>query len=328
MDALKISLEQVFSAIPLVITILLIAFGARWIFQQTTRYCINEELTDRDNPAFGVAFGGYMVGVAIALSGTLLPWDAVHSFVDLLTIAFFGVVGTLLMRASLWINDAAILHQFPIEKELVIDHNLGTGFVVAGSSIATGFMLRGVMAGYSDSLLLGVRDIAVYFLTGQCILIFGAWVYVKTARYDIHKQIEKRNIAAGISMGGYLAALGYIVSTALTGSTSVWMDEIITSFAISLVGILLLVIAHVFVDYAMLPKSPLVKEIVEDRNTAAGVVAAASFLLVAILFAGSVHPARLGASGVDVVPTQDELREEPASPPQEESGVTEEGGDR
>jgi uncharacterized membrane protein YjfL (UPF0719 family) len=97
MDALKISLEQVFSAIPLVITILLIAFGARWIFQQTTRYCINEELTDRDNPAFGVAFGGYMVGVAIALSGTLLPWDAVHSFVDLLTIAFFGVVGALLM---------------------------------------------------------------------------------------------------------------------------------------------------------------------------------------------------------------------------------------
>lgn len=313
MDALKISLEQVFSAIPLVVTVLLIAFGAKWVFQRTTRYCIDEELTDRDNPAFGIAFGGYMVGIAVALSGTLLPWEAIHSVVDLLTIAFFGVLAALLMRISLWINDAAILHQFPIQKELVVEHNLGTGFVVAGSSIATGFMLRGVMAGYSDSFLLGVRDIAVYFLTGQAILIIGAWVYTKTARYDIHKEIERRNTAAGISMSGYLAALGYIVSTALTGATSVWMDEIVTSLAISMVGILLLVVAHVFADYAMLPKSPLVKEIVEDRNTAAGVVAATSFLLVAILFAGSVHPARLGLP-VTAVPAQDEAIDTEASP--------------
>lgn len=294
MDALRITLEWTFSAIPLVVLVFLLAFAAKWIFQRTTGYCIDEELTERDNPAFGIAFGGYIVGVAVALSGTLFPWETIPSGTGLLTIALFGILAALLMRVSLWINDFAILHQFPVQKELVVDHNLGTGFVVAGSSIATGFMLRGVMAGFSDSVLLGVRDIAIYFLTGQCILIAGAWVYTKTARYDIHGEIENRNTAAGISFGGYLAALGYIVSTALTGATSVWADEVVTSLAISAIGIVLLVIAHVFADYILLPKSPLVKEVVEERNVAAGVIAATSFLLVAILFAGSVHPGRLG----------------------------------
>ncbi len=294
MHALKVTFEQVMLAMPLFATVFVLAFAAKWLFQKTTPYCIDDELTSRDNPAFGVAFGGYILGVAIALSGALFPWQGVTLGMELLTIALFGALAAVLMRVSLWINDRAILHQFSIEKELVQDHNYGTGFVVAGSSIATGFMLRGVMAGFSDSLATGLRDATVYFLVGQAVLIAGGWVYAKTAAYDVHDEIERDNQAAGISFGGYLAALGYIVSTALTGATSDWADEIVTALVIALVGMVLLVTARVIADCFLLPKSSLAKEVAEDRNTAAGVMAATSFLLVAVLFAGSMSPARLG----------------------------------
>lgn len=298
MDVFWVTTERVLSAIPLFAIIFVLTFAAKWIFQRTSRFCIDEELTERDNPAFGIAFGGYMVGIAIALSGTVLPWESVPTGGDLLIVAMFGVVAALLMRASLWVNHRAILYQFPLYKELIVDHNLGTGFVVAGSSIATGFMLRGVMAGYSHSVLLGLRDTVIYFAVGQVALVIGAWIYAKTAGYDIHGEIERRNVGAGVSFGGYLAALGYIVSTALTGATSHWMDEIVTTAVIAFVGMVLLVIAHMVADYVLLPKAALWKEIVEDRNVAAGVIAAASFMIVAILFAGAVDPNRLALSAV------------------------------
>jgi len=44
------------------------------------------------------------------------------------------------------------------------------------------------------------------------------------------------------------------------------------------------------VDRVFLPKSPLSKEIAVDRNAAAGAMAAASFIIVAIIFAASVSP--------------------------------------
>lgn len=317
MLALKVTFEQVMNAMPLFATVFLLAFAAKLFFQKTTHYCIDEELTERDNPAFGIAFGGYITGVAIALSGALFPWEGVTLGLELLTIAMFGALAALLMRLSFWINDRAILHQFSVEKELVKDHNLGTGFVIAGSSIATGFMLRGVMAGFSDSLATGLRDTVIYFLVGQAVLIAGGWVYARTASYNVHDEIEKDNYAAGISFGGYLAALGYIVSIALTGATSEWVDEIITALVIAVIGMVLLVTARVIADYFLLPKSPLAKEVAEDRNVAAGVMAATSFLLVAILFAGSMSPVRLGLPAL-IPEDQTESTGSPASP---ESGV-------
>ena len=49
-------------------------------------------------------------------------------------------------------------------------------------------------------------------------------------------------------------------------------------------------------DKVLLPGSPLAKEVAEDQNPAAGAVAAASFLLVAVLFAGAVNPGEITTS--------------------------------
>lgn len=318
MQALLTTVERVLGALPLFAVVFLLAFGARWLFRKTTRYCIDEELTERDNPAFGVAFAGYMLGVAIALSGAVYPWEGVALLDEILSILLFGVLAAALMRLSLWINDRAILYSFPIEKELVEDRNAGTGFVVAGSSIATGFMLRGVMTGFSTSVWTGLRDVAIYFLVGQVILIAGGWVYARFAGYDVHGEIgDKNNVAAGISFGGYLAALGYIASVALTGATSEWVDEVITSFVLAFFGIVLLITARVVADVFLLPKALLAKEVAVDRNKAAGAVAAVSFLLVAVLFAASVQPERarpVTADAPEISGTPPAAIEGPAEP--------------
>ncbi len=294
LQTLVVSVVHVLEGLPLFAAAFLLAVGARWLFAKTTAFQIDHELTDRDNPAFGVAFAGYITGVAIAISSTVYPSNEVAPGSAILTVAVFGVIAALLMRVSLWINDHAILYRFSIEKEIAEDRNSGTGFVVAGSSLATGFMLRGVLSGYSDSLWAALRDISIYFLAGQAILVAGGWVYTKFAGYDVQKEIgNNNNVAAGISFGGYLTALGYITSTALEGAGSQWANEILTSIVLAWFGAAILLLARVLADFLLLPKSPLAKEVAADRNNAAGAVAAAAFLLVAILFAASVQPDRM-----------------------------------
>jgi uncharacterized membrane protein YjfL (UPF0719 family) len=291
MEAFLITVQQVLSSLPYFAVLFVLAFLAKLLFEYTTSYSINEELTTNDNPAFGVAFAGYVVGMGLALSGALFGLNPDRLLEELLTVLLYGTLAAVLMRVSILVNDRLILHSFCIEKEMVQDRNAGTGFVVAGSCIATGFMLKGVLSGYSDTLLLAFRDIAIYFLTGQLILVVGGLLFVRFSGYDVHEEIEKdNNVAAGISFGGFLVALGYITSIALTGATSQWVDEVVTALTMGLFGVILLLIARVTADRILLPNSPLAKEVAEDGNKAAGAVAAASFLLVGILFAHSVHP--------------------------------------
>lgn len=292
-DVLLSSINHVLMGLPAFAAALLLAAFARWIFGRTSVFRIDEELVDRDNPAAGVAFAGYIAGVAIAISGAVYPANEVALLSAVLTVIVFGAIAALLMRLSLWINDHAILYRFSIAKELVKDRNAGTGFVVAGSSIATGFMLRGVLSGFSASVWMALRDIAIYFVVGQAVLVAGGWVYTRFAGYDVQKEIgDHDNVAAGISFGGYLVALGYITSTALEGASSQWASEIVTSLVLAVFGTIFLVLVRVLVDVLLLPKSPLAKEVAVDRNSAAGAVAAAAFVLVAVLFSASVQPDR------------------------------------
>ena len=171
MDALIITLELILSSMPYFAVVFLLAFFGKWIFDKTTPFKIGAELTCQDNPAFGIAFAGYIVGLGIALSGALPGAAAEDLTGELLSILLYGVLTVILMRLSIYINDKAILHSFHINEEIVRDHNSGTGFVVAGSAVATGFMLRGVLSGHSDTVLLGIRDVVVYFIVGQVILV-------------------------------------------------------------------------------------------------------------------------------------------------------------
>ena len=125
---------------------------------------------------------------------------------------------------------------------------------------------------------------------GQAILIGGALLYTSTHYYDVHKEIEVgNNEAAGMSFGGFLVALGFIAGGALTGATHHLGEEIAASGVLAGFGVGLLLAARVLVDKLLMPGSSLAKEVAEDQNPAAGALAAASFVLVALLLANATR---------------------------------------
>jgi uncharacterized membrane protein YjfL (UPF0719 family) len=142
----------------------------------------------------------------------------------------------------------------------------------------------------SDSWMLGVRDVIVYWLAGQVILIAGGLVFQLITRYDVHGVIEEDdNEAVGWSFGGWLIALGIIVCTALKGASSNVILELETLGIVSIVGILLFSGTRVLVDKILLQGDSLSDEVANQKNLAAGKVACFSFIAIALILSAAVE---------------------------------------
>ena len=281
-------IENFLTHVPFYAYALAMLFLAKVFYRRTSGFTFVTELTERDNPAFGACLAGYLIGVAIALTGAFPT--IVESWKDAaITMTYSGLLAILLMRASIWINDKCILHRFSIEVEMIRDRNIGAGAAVAGSSVGTGLVLAGVLSGDSDSYLYAVRDIFIYWAVGQALFIAGAAVFFKMAGYNVQETMEKdNNAAAGISLGGFLAALGILVWATLHGASGDLVEELKITGVYIAVGVPLLILTSILTEKLIFLRVNLAKEISIDKNSAAGLVCAAANIATALLLAALI----------------------------------------
>jgi uncharacterized membrane protein YjfL (UPF0719 family) len=308
-DRLTGNLQDLVYAVPFFALLVGSLLLGKLLYARTSRYDFDVELTGRDNGAFGVHLALYLLGLTIAVAGTL--YRGVFPDVEgLAVVAGFCLVCVGLMRLSLWVNARFLLRDFHIEKELVQDRNAGTGFVVGGACVATGLMLNGALSVEVDTTQeMGARIgqallcTLVFFVLGQLLILAGGWVFRRIARFDVHQAIERDdNMAAGVSYGGFLVALGMIVRVALVGAGPDLGVEVLTSLVYAVVGLALLVATRLVVAAVLMPTSSFRKEIADDKNPAAAGVAAVCFIGVALAFGAAV-----------IARTETRLREEVAA---------------
>lgn len=279
--------------IPFYAYALVFLFLGKLFYEKTSRFSFLDELTERDNPAFGACFAGYLLGIALALTGAF-PWPNevldnawyLNAVRDMTT---SGVLAILLMRASIWINDKFILNHFSINEEMLRDRNIGTGAAVAGSCLGTGLVLAGALTGDSDGWGWAVRDIVIYWAVGQLLFIAGALAFYRTAGYNVQETLEHdNNAAAGISLGGFLTALGILLWAVMHDASSNLLDELTKIAVMAAIGIPLLLLSTLVTQKLILPRINLPKEITVDKNVAAGLVCATASLSTAILLAATL----------------------------------------
>ncbi len=267
---------------------LLLVCGASYFYRRTCRFSFTDELTERDNPAFGAAFTGYLAGVGIALTGAFPSQQTL--FKDaLLTMTYSGVLAILLMRVSIWVNNTFVLSRFSGHDEILRDHNMGAGIAVGGSSIGTGLVLAAIMTGESENYLLGIRDILIYWAVGQTLFIGGAHLFFRVAGYDVQGILEKNNnTAAGISLAGFLIALGVFVWSVSRNASGNILPEVGTTVLLALIGGAVLLMSRVLTEKLILPRINFAKEISTDENKAAGLVSAACSIVTALMLAAAI----------------------------------------
>lgn len=243
-------------------------------------YNLNTELVENDNAALALAISGYYLGLVIAIGGTLVgPSQGIVN--DLLDLAFYGIISIALLNISWVICDKIILYKFHVNDELIRDHNQGTGAVVAATSIASGFIIYGAVSGEGGS----IWTTLIFWAIGQIVLILAAMVYRLITPYDDHEEIEKDNVAAGVSFAGALIAIGIIVGLAGEGDFTTWREALPSYIGFAVVGLILLPVIRTLTDKVLLPTVKLSDEIAnqEKPNVGAAYIEAFSYIAAAFI---------------------------------------------
>lgn len=286
LDTISETLRQIFSQYLILLPVLLIALWlGKVINDLLTRYKIDEELTGKNNAAIGTAQAGYYVGLAIAVAGVVLGPAGKNFWMDISNTAIYSVIAIILMNISTVICDKLILFKFNDEKELVEDQNVGTGAVLAGGYVATGFIVSASVSGeVAGSWWNGLLSCLVFFVLGQLVLVLAGLWYQKLTSYDIHKVIgDDNNAAAGISFGGFLFSIGYIISFAMLGESMSWAKDIVSFVLYVIVALVFLTIGYWITDWVFLPKAKMSDEIGTQGNIAAAAVSVAINIGIAVL---------------------------------------------
>ncbi len=269
---------------------LLLAFGllylARWFFDWTTpRYLLDNDLIEKKNAPVSVMLVGYLLGVAATIAGSFYGLTGNH-LENFFFILLSSLSGILLLRVSFIINDKWILHQFDVEKEIE-EGGLGVSLVLSSTLLSSGLILNGVMQGTSEGgVLIFLRDITVYWLFGQLVLVLAGFLFQKITPYNIHDEVRKSPSAASYSMAGFLIATGLIAGESLKGLGSDYLFNLANSSLLSLWGLFLLLLSRGLIDTILLPKSRISDEIAKRDNVAVGIVVGASFVIMALFITG------------------------------------------
>ncbi len=240
---------------------------------------VKNELVEKDNFAFATAHTGYFVGLLLAIGAAIIG-ESQGLIPDLINIAIYGGLSILLLNLSILINDKIILRHFSVRKEICEDKNTGTGVVEGASAIASGLILLGAVVG-DGSWITAV----IFWAIGQILIIISTWIYNLILPYNVHVEIEKDNVAAGVGFAGAMIAVANLIRFALMNDFESWSDSLSYIGIDFLIAIILLPVARFLADKILLPGQKLTDEIVnqEKPNVGAALIEAFAYIGVSIL---------------------------------------------
>ncbi len=272
------------------VTMLGIFVIGKWVYDLLTPYKLNQQLVEVDNRAIAVSFTGYLLGLGIILEGVVtqepssLATGSVRRdlLLDVGDTVLWGSIGIVLLQLARWINDKVLLSSFSNTKELVEDQNVGTGAVEFGSFVGSALIIRVLLMGEGGGILAAIVETVGYFLAAQVIFVLFGKVYQLATRYDVHREIEQDNAAAGVSLGLSLIAVSVLISSYLSR-----YDSLLGLAAWFLIGTLLLLGSRYLVDKFLLPGRLLDEEVSTDRNWGAALIEGGSAIALAALIGAS-----------------------------------------
>lgn len=273
-------LDGIITTIIYIVASFLLFLIGKFVYQLFhPRVKVAEELVEHDNFAFSTAYVGYYVGLLLAIGSAILG-ESYGMVEDLINIGIYGVLSIVLLNISLIINDKLILSKFDLKKEILEEHNVGTGIVEAANAIATGLIVLGAIHGEGHGTGGPIVTAILYWLLGQGILFITTWVYNLITPYDIHEHIEKNNVAVGIGYAGAIIAIANLIRFALMHDFESWTITLSDVGVDVAIGLLFLPIARTLTDKILLPGQKLTDEIVnqEHPNSGAALVEAFAYI--------------------------------------------------
>lgn len=252
-------------------------FLAKVLKDLATAYDVTSELK-KGNKAVAFSVSGYLIAAIIVVMAALMgpQIDFVEGLKQFLG---YSILGIMLLNVSRVINDKVILRKFCNVKELTEDQNMGTAAVEFGSYVASGLVVAGAVHGSGG----GVVTAIAFFFLAQIFLVLFSFLYDFITPFKVHDEIEKDNVAVGLSFGGALVAVGIIMFKGTVGDFVSWTHNLANfGLSVGLSVVMLPTIRFVF-DKLFLFRINLNQSLSQERNVAVALIESTGLVLFAVL---------------------------------------------
>ena len=279
----------VYVALGLIILVL-----SKFINDVVTHYRIDEEVVQKGNTAIALGLSGYFLGVILVFVGAAYQpfglivsdgWGFNREFAfDVLRVFLYSLAGITALNLVRLLTEYLVLYKFSVRRELVERQNVAIGAVEFGMAIAIGLLIASSISGSGG----GPDASLAFFGMGLVVLILFTLFYELTTPFNIHEEIEKNNLAVGITLGGNLIAIGLVIFKAVFGDFLGWSEGIAQLLTFAVAGFILLYLLRLIIDLALLPSTKVSDELVTGQNIGVAfiestiVISAALVLLFAI----------------------------------------------
>lgn len=259
---------------------LVLLYIGKWFFKlRHGKAEVQDQLVEKDNLAFSLAYVGYFAGLIMAVGSAV--YGPTYGLVnDLIYMGIFGLLAVVLLNLSSLMIDRINLRKFSIWKEINVDRNAGTGVLEGANYFASGLIIFGAITGESGDLVFGILTAIVYWLIGQFLMLVVTALYDKIVNFNLKAEIERDNAAAGIGFAGAIIAIANLVRNGLMGDFETWQDTLLEVAYEAGIGLVFLPIIRTLVDRILLPGRSLSDEIArQDKpNNGAGLVEAMAYI--------------------------------------------------
>jgi len=280
--------------INIVISILLIT-SLRFIKGRS--YGVNsiEELSVRDNFAFGLSLGGEVVGLSLVMMGVMSGGSAYTFLGEFVSVLGYGILGLILIKAGGFFQDRVVIPRLPIHSEIG-QGNVAAAVFDMAHLIATGLIIRAVMVWVDASSLRGMVLIVVAFVAAQLVMLlvsfYRRFVYKRNNNgAELEHAIKQKHLALSIRYAGHIIGAALAVSSVsgiVVFDAVQFKSSILTWFISSVVMVVVLSLFALLARLVILKGINVVEEVDQQRNIGVASIEAAIYIAIGLIFIGGL----------------------------------------
>jgi len=202
--------------IDMIVAILLLG-GIRFTMGILGKIDTTDELSKKDNFAYGVSMAGGVAAMGIALSGAITGELAGSYTIELFGMLVYGFIGLLLIKAGRYIHDKFALPQFN-KQEQILQRNLSVGIVDGASVIATAIVVRAALIWVEGIDIQTFIALLSAWIVSQVMLVLITrifeWRFARHNGVTFQARLESGQLALAIRYSGYLISTAMSVTAA------------------------------------------------------------------------------------------------------------------
>jgi uncharacterized membrane protein YjfL (UPF0719 family) len=179
----------------------------------------NDEITEKDNFAFGLSFAAGLAGLAIVLTGVSSGDFADSLTQEAMQMAGYGLVGIVLIKLGHFFQDKVALRKVDLHDE-IIKGNITAALIDFGHVISVAIVIRSALIWVLTEGWYGLPIVIAAFIIGNVCMLLISQYRVQLFKFTnrsgdcLQQAIKDNNIAVGIRYAGYLIGSALALSAA------------------------------------------------------------------------------------------------------------------